>query len=262
MLTIYDYFGYNIPKKERYRLIKEAGFGGVAVWWGNDFGDENYLQNPNDARAAGLVVENMHTPFDGVNNFWIDNINGTALLDKFIGIVDDCAQHSIPAMVVHLSSGYTPPPCNEIGLDRIKRIIDRAEKYGVNVAFENLSTTRHLEYVLDKVKSSLAGFCYDSGHHNCWAADEEFMKKYGSRLMELHLHDNDGNGDQHLLPFDGTCDWPVIMGEIAKAGFTGSIALEAMNFGYERILPFEFLTLAFERAKRLESLFLHAKDSF
>lgn len=103
------------------------------------------MKNPKDACDAGLVVENMHTPFDGVNNFWIDNINGDALLDRFIQIMDDCAQHNIPTMVVHLSSGYTPPPCNELGLDRIKNIIDRAEKRNVNVAFENLSTTKHLE---------------------------------------------------------------------------------------------------------------------
>lgn len=248
-----------MPKKERYRLIKEAGFGGVTVWWGNDFGDEDFRLNPKDARDAGLVVENMHAPFSGVNNFWVDGIDGDALLEKFLQIVDDCAVHSIPAMVVHLSSGYTPPPCNELGLDRVKKIIYKAEECGVNVAFENLGTTKHLEYVLENVMSSRAGFCYDSGHHNCWAISEDFMGKYGSRLMALHLHDNDGTGDQHLLPFDGTCDWPVIMSDIAKTGYTGSVALEAINIGYERILPCEYLQLAYERAKRLEVLMLRAR---
>ncbi len=33
MITIYDWFGYELPKKERYRLIKESGFDGVLMWW-------------------------------------------------------------------------------------------------------------------------------------------------------------------------------------------------------------------------------------
>jgi len=83
------------------------------------------------------------------------------------------------------------------------------------------------------------------------------MGKYGLRLLALHLHDNDGNGGQHLLPFDGTCDWRVIKSEIANVGYTWSIALESMNIGYEGILPFEYLCLAYVRAKRLEALFLN-----
>jgi len=35
MITIYDWFGYELPIKERYRLIKEAGFDGVLLWWSN-----------------------------------------------------------------------------------------------------------------------------------------------------------------------------------------------------------------------------------
>lgn len=37
MLGIYDAFGYgvgyDVPFKERYRLIKNAGFESVMIWW-------------------------------------------------------------------------------------------------------------------------------------------------------------------------------------------------------------------------------------
>ncbi len=32
MITIYNWFGYELTIKERYRLIKEAGFDGVLLW--------------------------------------------------------------------------------------------------------------------------------------------------------------------------------------------------------------------------------------
>ena len=43
MITIYDWFGYELPIKERYRLIKEAGFDGVLLWWSDGFGRDACL---------------------------------------------------------------------------------------------------------------------------------------------------------------------------------------------------------------------------
>jgi sugar phosphate isomerase/epimerase len=72
--------------------------------------------------------------------------------------------------------------------------------------------------------------------------------------MALHLHDNDGSDDQHRLSFDGIIDWSVTMSKKAQAGYTGAVAIEAANIGYENLPPEEFLHLLFKRAKRLESL--------
>ena len=52
--------------------------------------------------------------------------------------------------------------------------------------------------LLSRVDSPRAGFYYDSGHHNCWAADDDLLSRYGSRLMILHLHDNNGVDDQSI----------------------------------------------------------------
>lgn len=38
MISIYDWFGYNVPIEDRYKYIKAAGFDGVLLWWSSDFG--------------------------------------------------------------------------------------------------------------------------------------------------------------------------------------------------------------------------------
>lgn len=253
MITTFAWFGYELPKKTCFDLIKHAGFDAVTLWWNNDFGDNNFRNKPALAREAGLFVENIHTPFEDINNLWLDNLDGSALLDFFLRLVDDCSEYDIPTMVLHLSGG-DPPPFNEIGLNKIKRIVERAEQRGINVAFENLRRLGYLEYVLRHVNSPRAGFCYDSGHHNCRISNNDLLSRYSFRLMALHLHDNDGSDDQHRLPFDGTIDWPATMSKITQAGYTGAVALEAANMGYDDLPPEEFLHLAFKRAKRLESL--------
>ena len=96
-------------------------------------------------------------------------------------------------------------------------------------------------------------FCYDSGHHFGWGKGEPYLERYGSRLAALHLHDNDGTRDQHLLPFDGAVDWPALMARLAATGYDGALTLEVQAFGrYERAMSASaFLERAHAALERL-----------
>ena len=251
MITIYDWFGHELPIKERYQLIKEAGFDGVLLWW-SEYPDRNdYRNGPQIVREAGLFIENIHTPFQVQNKLWLDNLDGEASTACYLQCVADCAEFEIPTMVVHLPDEDNP--YNALGLDRIKRIAEKAEQLAVNVALENLRNLTNLSYVLEQVDSLRIGFCYDCAHHNRYCPGNDLLSMYGSRLMALHLHDYYGNAI-HRLPFDGTIDWSITMKKIAETDYSGATAIEAMNWDYEDLSAKEFLHKAFERAKRLEAL--------
>ena len=253
MITIYDWFGYELPIKERYRFIKEAGFNGVLLWWSDGFGrGDDYRSGPWEARNAGLFVENIHTPIQNQNDLWLDNLAGEALAELYLKCVADCAAFEIPTMVIHLPEDSNPH--NELGLDRMKKIAECAEKLGINVALENVRNFVNLEYVFAHVDSSRVGFCYDSCHHQNYCADRDLLFVYGSRLMALHLHDNGGSNNQHQLPFDGNIDWSAVMKKIADTGYSGATALEPMNWDYTDLSPEKFLQRAFEKAQKLEAL--------
>ena len=159
MITIYDWFGYEFPIEDRYRLIKDVGFDGVLLWWSEYLGRNDYRSGPQIVREAGLVIENIHTPFQVQDNFWLDNLDGEASIDCYLQCVKDCAEFEIPTMVVHLPDD--DKPYNALGLHRIKRIAEKAEQLGVNVALENLRNLANLSYVLEQVDSQRIGFCYD-----------------------------------------------------------------------------------------------------
>lgn len=254
MITTFSWFGYTLPMYKNFKMIKRSGFDGVMLWWDDAFGDTDYRSNPELAREAGLYVENIHAPFKRINDIWLDNIEGNELAEYYSQLVTECASYEIPTMVMHPSSGNNVPPYNLIGLDRVRRIIDTAEKYNINVAFENMRKYEYLKYILDHIDSPRAGFCYDAGHHHYWQPNCNLLAQYGSRLMALHLHDNDRIHDQHLLPFDGTIDWNTTMYQICQCGYKGAIALEAENEGYQNLPPEIFLRLAYERGKKLEHL--------
>ncbi|WP_240762395.1 sugar phosphate isomerase/epimerase family protein [Paenibacillus thalictri] len=252
MITIYDWFGYELPIKDRYQFIKAAGFDGVLLWWSEDFNRNDYRNGPQIAREAGLFIENIHAPIKNQNSLWLDNLDGEALTDCYLQCVADCAEFEIPTMVVHLPS--EDKPYNALGLDRIKRITEKAEHLGVNVALENLRNLANVAYVLEQVDSPRIGFCYDCRHHYRHYPSDDLLSMFGSRMMALHLHDNNGSHAQHGLPFDGTMDWSTTMKKITKTNYSGATAIEAMNWDYEHLSAKEFLHKAFERAKRLEAL--------
>jgi sugar phosphate isomerase/epimerase len=255
MITIFDWFGYVTPYQERYQLIRKAGFDGVLLWWSDERGNADYKQNAELARHEGLFVENIHTSFDSINDLWLDSLKGNEITEYLLQCVDDCNQYEIPTMIVHVTDGENPPKVNTLGINRIRRITERAEQKGVNVALENLRNIENLGIVFDTVKSSRLGFCFDSGHHNCRSKNIDLLTLYGDKLMAVHLHDNDESADQHRLPFDGTIDWDAVMKKLTLINYKEPTALEIINRGYEHIKePGEFLAVAFERATRLAKL--------
>lgn len=253
MISIYDWFGYAVSDENRYKLIKEAGFDGVLLWWSDRFGRGiHYREGVEYARKAGLVVENIHTPVQEQNNLSLDNLEGESLLESYLQCIKDCAKFEIPTMVVHLPEDKFP--LNELGMNRVKRMTEQAERLGINIAMENLMNINNLSYVLNNIDSKRIGFCYDSCHHANNENAGDILAEYGERLMALHLHDNGGARGQHQLPFDGDINWTTVMHKIAATDYKGATALEPMNWGYEELSIREFLGRAYEKGKNLEKI--------
>lgn len=214
----------------------------------------DYRNGPQLIHEAGLYIENIHTPFQVQDSIWLDNLDGEATIDCYLQCVADCAEFEIPTMVMHLPDD--DKPYNSLGLDRIKKIAEKAERLDVNVALENLRNFNNLSYVLEQIASPHIGFCYDCCHHYRCYPGYDLLSMYGARLMALHLHDYNGNAI-HRLPFDGTIDWSEAMKRIAETGYLGATAIEAMNWCYKHLSPEEFLCQAFKKGKRLEALRLN-----
>jgi len=258
MLSIFNWFGYReLTHAEGFRLIKQAGFDGVLLWWATMPSGEDHRKQPELARREGLYIENIHANDENANDFWEDTQNGQTVYEYYLQCIDDCAAFEIPSMVMHASNGEAPP-ASEIGVDRFARLVDKAQRSGVNIALENMrraSQVEQMALLLERFDSKHLGFCLDNGHlHARIGHDMDLLSCFGHRLMALHLSDNHGARDMHLLPFDGNIDWPVQMRAIASTGYQGPTTLEVVNEGYQDVPPEEFLSLAFERATKLEQL--------
>jgi len=131
--------------------------------------------------------------------------------------------------------------------DRIRRSLDALARdsaaTGVRIAFENGGTPASwnpIVRVCSEYPPDFAGLCYDSGHGNLSGDGLDRLAEHAGRLLAIHLHDNDGSGDQHILPFMGTTDWPRLVGLIAGSSYRKWVNLEVSQTrsGYEEEAPF------------------------
>lgn len=257
MIGIYDSFGYgegyDVSFEERYRLIKNAGFECVMLWWSDKFGrGDSYRDGVKLARNAGLYIENIHAPVHEQNCLSLNNLEGESVYQAYLQCVKDCYENDIPTIVIHLPNDKYP--INNLGLERLEIIISEAENKNIQIAFENLGNLQNLEVVLKRFPLKNVGYCYDSCHHINYAPNEDLLELYGNKLIALHLQDNGGKHNQHQLPFDGYINWMNVMSKIASINYHGATTLEPMNWDYEHLTIRGFLDLAYQRAKKLDEM--------
>ena len=158
--VIYDWFGYALPLRERYRLIRAAGFDGVMLWWSNDFGRgdagwDNYREAVGLARSEGLRIENIHAPVAPQHALWVEGEAGEAAMACYRGCMEDCATYGIPTMVLHLPGCHLVP--GAVAEERVAELAACAERLGVNVAVENLGNAENVAFVLSHTSSPRVG---------------------------------------------------------------------------------------------------------
>ena len=101
-----------------------------------------------------------------------------------------------------------------------------------------------------------AKVCLDVGHWHAHFKDRFDRKLLDGRIVAVHLHDNFGEDDEHLLPFDGNVPWEFYAENISACGYGGDITLESRYYGKYTVESLdEFYRTAFSKACKLREIF-------
>lgn len=245
--------------KERMRAIKEAGFDGVMLWFGNHFvktdGSKNELVKL--ARNYSLQIDAFHSPTDLANYIWGEKTRSEQAVGLYLDVIHACEQNDCPSMVIHLTRKSRPPKFNKNGLEALSLVFEEADKCGINVAVENTRFLGYNDYVFSNLNFNSMKCCFDSGHNNCYTPNEDALAKYGDKVVLTHLHDNIGAGnvvcDLHNLMGEGTVDWAKRREQLLALNLKTidleSYYHEGCSFG--KMTKEEFLKLSFKRASDL-----------
>lgn len=191
------------------------------------------------AAQLGLRLIQGHSPLGKPLN----DPDGSFLADTLL-CVEACGRWGIPDLVVH--SGYLPNLSKEDTFLRNREfflpILEEAEKYGVNILVENfnrmykpdvywIDNATDLLTMIEMVDHPLFHAVWDVGHANLqpMPQDEE-MRLLGSHIRALHIHDNLGDSDTHLLPFQGTMDMDSVIQGLQSIDYSGYFTFEVGRF--------------------------------
>jgi sugar phosphate isomerase/epimerase len=113
----------------------------------------------------------------------------------------------------------------------IEELQPTADALGVKIAIEVLpneisgagSLVHFVEADLD---GSNVGICLDFGHAHIDGDVVDAVETVSEHLIATHVHDNRGRTDDHLVPFEGTIDWPAVLTSVQKIGYDGTFLLE------------------------------------
>jgi len=102
--------------------------------------------------------------------------------------------------------------------------------------------------------SGFLGLCFDTGHA-CQSCKENLLvyaERYNDRIFMIHIHDNHGEADEHLIPFEGYVDWEGFARVLARSPYSMPILMEPLNEAGEE--DSVWLKKAFEAGNRFTAM--------
>lgn len=124
-------------------------------------------------------------------------------------------------------------------LNSIVTLAEYAEQHDVTIGIENVpaddksaweealgKSPEEIINIVKEVASKNVGVTLDMGHANTMGDPANFAVELAPYVVNVHLHDNDGSGDQHLVIGQGNIDFLKALRILEKSGYAGSLVLE------------------------------------
>src|SRR5262249_25914084 len=213
----------------------------------------------------GPLLHSIHTPFSRDYQArhtagWLSVADPQRLrrekaIDEIRWSLELAERVPFPYAVIHMGSVddvYTLRHLDAIYYS-LETLVPFARDRGVRLALENipnaLSPVEKIVRFLEETQLREVGICFDSGHSNLQASPADEIETAGKRLLTTHLHDNNGQKDEHRLPFDGSISWPDVLQAFAKINYQGPLLFELKAGSRD---PFDVLKSTSEAFDRFE----------
>lgn len=140
-------------------------------------------------------------------------------------------------LVQHLGHSHDTrsPRAIDAAFNSLEHLSIFAKERGVTIALENtrseFASPEALCQLIRETHLRDLKFCFDTGHAHMEDGISKSLEVMGERVVTTHVHDNHGEKDEHLLPFDGTIEWEETLQELANLPQKPAIVLELKEQG-------------------------------
>ncbi|HHU12747.1 MAG TPA: sugar phosphate isomerase/epimerase [Clostridiaceae bacterium] len=234
---------------------------------------EQYVEElAETGRRCNVIFVQSHLPYYDI--FAENDPNKAKMMEELIRrSIIASSRLGVKWTVTHPGTYYRAGQDMSVSLERnleyYSKHVDTAREYGIGIALENDFEYKSAPYqhifcaniyeqvnLIDSFNDpEHVGACYDFGHANLVGGfHRQNLNILGKRVKAIHVQDNKGLEDEHLLPFHGNIDWKEAMAGLADIGFEGDLTFEIQEWG--RFYPKELKCMMAEYAAKVGNVLI------
>jgi len=226
------------PEESLMRISKEFGH------WEIVSEGEHYLpliMGRLKAIAPSYNVKfSIHAPISDVNIASLNERIREASTLEIIAAMEHAIELNADTVTFHpgLQSVIVPGQ-EKRSMEKAKRsirTIDRLmNEFGIAAALENLPMMPSFGFMIGKTAKEMhelidgteMRICFDTGHANTVGQIDEIIDLLGDRIVNVHIHDNNGSNDDHMTIGDGNIDFKKTLSKLSK--YKGRYIIESRS---------------------------------
>jgi sugar phosphate isomerase/epimerase len=260
--------------------IAEAGFQAVEIFGTRGHFDYTTKQEVQAMASAlsqhRLALASLHAPTSRdlsatreggapLSITEVERVRRIEAMDELKRVIDVAEDLPYSRLILHMGGPRetADPRKRDAAFSSLEHLVLHARHRGVTIAVENTTSEMgdpaYLRTFVDETRLTGLRCNFDIGHaHLADGPEAERIEKAFAPLSELavsaHIHDNHGEKDEHLPPYEGSIDWESAV-QTLKTATEADLALTLElkeKAGHEGPSTAEQLTAAYESLDRFE----------
>ena len=224
-------------------LIAQAGFQGLEIFGARSHFEYSIKTEVRAMASAlaqhGLQLVSLHAPNrrdmsamresgTPLSICEVERVRRIEAMDELKRVIDVADDLPYARLILHMGGPRetADPRKRDAAFSSLEHLVLHAHHAGVTLCVENtlseMGDPAYLRTFVDETRLSGLRFNFDIGHaHLAEGPVEERIEKSFAPMRDLvssaHLHDNHGEKDVHLPPYDGSIDWPTAIKALRSA---------------------------------------------
>jgi sugar phosphate isomerase/epimerase len=246
-------YGRGLYGNDNYKKMREHGFEAVDYFLLANTDSEPYQVSENELKAlmekeknlaaeAGIEIFQTHGPWRWPPQDATDE-DRAERLDKMKTCVRATSYLGCKYTVIHPIMPYhtddklkgKEKETFELNVTFMRELVTYAKDYGVTVCLENMpmrnlsiSTVSEILDFVKYINEDNFKVCLDTGHSAVTSGADvgKYVRLLGDYLKVLHVHDNNGEKDEHKPMGEGIIDWQDFAKSLQDIGYDGVFCIE------------------------------------
>jgi sugar phosphate isomerase/epimerase len=260
--------------------VAEAGFEAVEIFGTRghfDYTSKPEIQLISSALSQhGLAMASLHAPTSRdlsamreggapLSITEVERVRRIEAMDELKRVIDVAEELPFSRLILHMGGNReaADPRKRDAAFSSLEHLVLHARHVGVTIAVENTTSEMgdpaYLRAFVDETRLTGLRFNFDIGHaHLAEGPEDERIEKAFAQLSALavsaHIHDNHGDKDEHLPPYEGSINWEAAVKTLKTAAEPGiALTLELKEkAGHDAPSTAEQLAAASESLDRFE----------